>query len=84
MRENAKAAPAQIEKESQNQAERKTDFGKISLNWSRRQPSPDIIQIAESLEEDLRSTAKEIKVVREEVAGLKRDRALLKATIARL
>ncbi len=51
---------------------------------SRRQPSPGILQNFNTLEENLRCTAKELKVARGDVAGLKRERAVLKTTIDRL
>ncbi len=85
MPENSKAASIQIEAEGLSQAGRQSRFRQeIAELKSQRQPSPDMLQNFDSLEENLRSTTKELKVVREEVAGLKRERTVLKSTTDRL
>ena len=85
MRENSRAASAQIEADSLDRAEIESrlrqEVAELKANRAR---SPDVLQNSEALQENLLETARELKKVQAEMAEMKRERTSLKSTIDRL
>ena len=86
MREISQAASIQIEAECLNQAERESRLRQeiAELKSRRQRLPPDTLENLKWLEENLRSTAKELTIAHVEVAGLQREHTVLKSTIDRL
>ncbi len=85
MRENCTAASAQLAAEGLDRAEIESRLRQeIAELKSQRERSPDVLQKSEALQEYLLETARELKKVQAEVAGMKRERASLNSTVERL
>ncbi len=74
MKENRKAASAQLEAEGSDRAEIERRLRQVIAELtSQRERSSDILQNSEALQENLLETARELKKVQAEVAGMKRE-----------